>query len=181
MLKSLLLSVEVVPAERSGMLVICTTSFSCSHVAKPGSPACPTRSSTEDSHAAVLVCARDSRARRRNHPPNCPPYFPFSSIVRPATPPDPQVFAQMLPRERDSGRARNTTRLPPKTEPLGNPRFVATRAAPFATGTCELDRKTTIPAQTAAEDRRHCRIRAKQIAPRTFFGLEPPSKGLGLC
>ena len=58
--------------------------------------------------------------------------------------------------------------------PLGNPRFVANRAVVRATSACELDRKTTVPAHTAAEDRRNCRMHAKQIAPRTFFGLEPP-------
>ena len=62
---------------------------------------------------------------------------------------------------------------PPDPNPLGNPSFVVSRQwfAPLALRTGQ---KTTIPARTAAEDRRQCQMHAKQIAPRTFFGLEPP-------
>ena len=46
---------------------------------------------------------------------------------------------------------------------------------------CELDRKSKIPAYAAVEDRRHWRMHAKQIAPRTFFVLRRPPKGTSLC
>jgi hypothetical protein len=56
----------------------------------PKSTSCvSTRRSTEDSLAGVLVCARDSRARLRSHPPNCPPIFLSRRLVRPATPSTP--------------------------------------------------------------------------------------------
>ena len=73
------------------------------------------------------------------------------------------------------------SRLPPHLEVFG-PNVLGTtfERRPFTTRfwaqsrwPCEPGRKTTIPTQTAAEDRRHCRMPTKQIASRTFFGLEP--------
>ena len=41
-----------------------------------------TRRSVKVSLADVLVWPRDSPARHRSHPPNCPPTFPFGRILR---------------------------------------------------------------------------------------------------
>ena len=52
-----------------------------------------TRRSTEDSLAAVLVDARDSRARLRSHPPNCPSTFLSRRLSDRRLPPHLEVFA----------------------------------------------------------------------------------------
>ena len=48
------------------------------------------------------------------------------------------------------------------------PWFLARRAGVFATGTCELDRKSKIPAYAAAEDRRNWRMHKTDSSKNIF-------------
>jgi hypothetical protein len=157
--------------------ISCETSKSCQ---VRGSNPCQTdqdRLGVDQKVHLGFPCGRTRLRQRFASPTSKPPtqlptHFPFSSIVRPATPSTPGGVWPRFTAGWHSGSARTRRSSGPK--PARESQLRCQPAAVCATGACELDRKTTIPAHTAADDRRHCRMHAKQIAPRTFFGLEPP-------
>jgi hypothetical protein len=67
----------------------------------------------------------------------------------------------------------------PKRQPLGNPRFVASRAVVFATGTCELDRKEKLPAHTGRRGQAPLPDARKTDSSKNIFRVGAAHLGLG--
>ena len=104
-----------------------------------------TRRSIEDSLAA-RTCLRERFASPTSKQPTQLPTL--LSVLVDCPTGDSLYTRRCLPRctaGTTFGQRPYTTRLRPKTQPLGNPRFVASGAVVFANGTCELNRKRRFP------------------------------------